>query len=177
VEGEQVIIKEVSDACAMKCTTSSGAGSPAAAIRRLVFCSAAASLRTITFHLLHRAEYFGRCSHPFRRGLPFSPWGACQRAAARCGRGARPSEHRRKGNRTVQIASLMPLDVAAKQRLIDNGMRIIPPLRQPEERPANRHHDALLIALFILFVATWIALFSRQSASPSPRSFDAATSE
>jgi PAS domain S-box-containing protein len=77
---------------------------------------------------------------------------------------------------TVVLASLMPLDVAAKQRLIDNYNREYAELAGNQKYIRQTNLLMLsLIALFILFVATWIALFlSRQISSPIVALIDAA---
>ena len=77
---------------------------------------------------------------------------------------------------TVQIASLMPLDVAAKQRLIDKWNEDYSILSANQKSVRQTAIMMLfLIALFILFVATWIALFlARQISVPIAALIDAA---
>jgi len=77
---------------------------------------------------------------------------------------------------TVQIASLMPLDVAAKQRLIDKWNDDYGILKANQKNVRQIAIMMLfLIALFILFVATWIALFlARQISVPIAALIDAA---
>ncbi len=76
----------------------------------------------------------------------------------------------------VEIASEMPLDVAAKQRLIDKYNREYAELAQQQKYIRQTNLMMLsLIAFFILFVATWIALFlAKQISVPIVALIDAA---
>jgi two-component system nitrogen regulation sensor histidine kinase NtrY len=77
---------------------------------------------------------------------------------------------------SVRIASLMPLDVAAKQHLIDKWNEDYGILKANQKNVRQIAIMMLfLIALFILFVATWIALFlARQISVPIAALIDAA---
>ncbi len=77
---------------------------------------------------------------------------------------------------TVAVASMMPLDVAAKQRLIDKYNRDYAALAGNQKYIRQTSILTLfLIAVFILFVATWIALFlARQISVPIAALIDAA---
>lgn len=76
----------------------------------------------------------------------------------------------------VELASQMPLDVAAKQRLIDRYNNDYAALAQQQKYIRQTSLLMLsLIAIFILFVATWIALFlARQISVPIAALIDAA---
>ncbi len=76
----------------------------------------------------------------------------------------------------VEIASQMPLDVAAKQRAIDNYNKEYAALSQQQKYIRQTSLLTLsLIALFILFVATWMALFlAKQISLPIAALIDAA---
>jgi two-component system nitrogen regulation sensor histidine kinase NtrY len=76
----------------------------------------------------------------------------------------------------VEIASQMPLDVAAKQRLIDNYNNEYAALAQQQKYIRQTSLLTLsLIAMFILFVATWMALFlAKQISVPIAALIDAA---
>jgi PAS domain S-box-containing protein len=76
----------------------------------------------------------------------------------------------------VQIASRMQIDVAAKQRAIDKYNQDWAILGQQQKNIRNASVLVMsLIALFILFVATWIALFlARQISGPIAALIDAA---
>jgi PAS domain S-box-containing protein len=77
---------------------------------------------------------------------------------------------------TVELASLMPLDVAANQRLIEDYNSQYAALAGNQKYIRQTNLLMLfLIALFILFVATWIALFlAKQISLPIVALIDAA---
>ena len=76
----------------------------------------------------------------------------------------------------VEIASQMPLDVAVKQRLIDKYNNDYAALAQQQKYIRQTSLLTLsLISIFILFVATWIALFfAKQISVPIAALIDAA---
>ncbi len=77
---------------------------------------------------------------------------------------------------TVELASRMSLDIAAKQQLIDKYNSDYAGLAQQQKYIRQTNLLMLsLIALFILFVATWIALFlAKQISVPIVALIDAA---
>jgi PAS domain S-box-containing protein len=179
VEGEQVIIKEVSDAMRHEMHDKVQAQALLLAAMpetRLLLGGGVASHDYLSRFCIEQ-NISAAALIPLGAGLPVLTMGrmpSAQRPDVAVARA--PVNIGGKEIGTVQIASLMPLDVAAKQRLIDKWNEDYSILSANQKSVRQTAIMMLfLIALFILFVATWIALFlARQISVPIAALIDAA---
>jgi len=179
VEGEQVIIKEVSDAMRHEMHDKVQAQALLLAAMpetRLLLGGGVASHDYLSRFCIEQ-NISAAALIPLGAGLPVLTMGRMPSARRPDVAVARaPVNIGGKEIGTVQIASLMPLDVAAKQRLIDKWNEDYSILSANQKSVRQTAIMMLfLIALFILFVATWIALFlARQISVPIAALIDAA---
>jgi PAS domain S-box-containing protein len=179
VEGEQVIIKEVSDAMRHEMHDKVQAQALLLAAMpetRLLLGGGVASQDYLSRFCIEQ-NVSAAALIPLGSGLPVLTMGhmpSAKRSDVAVARA--PVNIGGKEIGMVQIASLMPLDVAAKQRLIDKWNEDYAILAANQKGVRQTAIMMLfLIALFILFVATWIALFlARQISVPIAALIDAA---
>jgi PAS domain S-box-containing protein len=179
VEGEQVIIKEVSDAMRheMHDKVQAQALLLAAMPETRLLLGGGVASRDYLSRFCIEQNVSAAALIPLGTGLPVLTMGrmlSAQRSDVAVARA--PVNIGGKEIGMVQIASLMPLDVAAKQRLIDKWNEDYATLAANQKGVRQTAIMMLfLIALFILFVATWIALFlARQISVPIAALIDAA---
>jgi PAS domain S-box-containing protein len=179
VEGEQVIIKEVSDAMRheMHDKVQAQALLLAAMPETRLLLGGGVASRDYLSRFCVEQNVSAAALIPLGTGLPVLTMGhmpSAKRSDVAVARA--PVNIGGKEIGMVQIASLMPLDVAAKQRLIDKWNEDYAILAANQKSVRQTAIMMLfLIALFILFVATWIALFlARQISAPIAALIDAA---